>query len=167
MCYKTYIDKCGASIRIHLNRRNITVLKEACNESEKLILQQESRVTFHSPRFGCRKARKFRSYQKSDFCLYNVSIPSCESSGRLVLESGDRNAQENFIQNRKSDSECSDYLQFFYHNSSSVRYCGRELSERQIQIPATQFMAVFWTDAAINKPGFTLTARCLPYEGFS
>ena len=93
-------------------------------ETEKLL---------QSPRYGCRKGHvsgNHYGYRPSDFCLYNVSILSCES-GSLLIESATDNDQEleARLRDENGDVVCSDYLQFYYGNSSTQRYCGTELSD--------------------------------------
>ena len=144
-------------------------LQRKCPDETEMIRTTESNGTdriLQSPRYGCRKGRgsgNHYAYRRSDLCLYNVSIPNCES-GSLIIESASDNDQEleGRLRNENGQIICSDYLQFFYGSSRTKRYCGTELSLLlPLEIPATQFMAVFWTDPAINKLGFKLRARCL------
>ena len=167
LCYKTTVDKCGNGYRIFLNKRNFNGLQRSCPlETQDLRSLTETERLLQSPRYGCRKGRgsgNHYGYRRSDLCLYNVSIPSCES-GRLLIESATDNDQEleARLRDENGDVVCSDYLQFYYGNSSTQRYCGTELSLMfPLEIPATQFLAVFWTDPAVNKLGFKLRARCL------
>ena len=164
VCYKTSVDQCGNEYRIFLNRRN---LKRSCPlETEDLRSITETEKLLQSPRYGCRKGHgsgNHYGYRPSDFCLYNVSIPSCES-GSLLIESATDNDQEleTRLRDENNDFVCSDYLQFYYGNSSTQRYCGTELSLMlPLQIPDTQFLAVFWTDPSVNGLGFKLAVRCL------
>ena len=172
ICYRTTVDSCGTDYRVYLNRRNLKGLQKKCPEESEDILTTDSNGTeriLQSPRYGCRKGRgtgNLYSYRKSDLCLYNVSIPVCEN-GSLLIESASESDHE--IEDRMRDENghtiCSDYLQFFYGNSKTIRYCGTDLSLLlPLQIPATQFMAVFWTDYEVNKLGFKLKASCLPND---
>ena len=170
ICYKTTVDKCGTDYRIYLNRRNLKKLQRSCpTESEEILSSNsnESERIFQSPRYGCRKGRgtgNLYRYRRSDLCLYNVSIPFCES-GSLLIESASENDHEleDRIRSENDHFICSDYLQIFYGNSSKTsRYCGNDLSlHLPLEIPTTQFMAVFWTDPDINKLGFSLRASCI------
>ena len=168
ICYRTTVDKCDNDYRIHLNHRNLKGLLKNCpDESDNLQTTNENgtdRILL-SPRYGCRKGKgsgNLYNYRRSDLCLYNISIHNCES-GILIIESVSESEQE--LEGRLRDDNgqivCTDYLQFYYNNSRTGRFCGEELSLLlPIEIPATQFMAVFWTDPAINKLGFKLRARC-------
>ena len=109
-----------------------------------------------SPRYGCEKDDHLHTYRKSDLCLYNVSIPDC-ASGKLVIDNKLHESQE---LERRIRNVCSDYVQFYHGKSCSVRYCGTELSRINLEIPATNFLAVFWTDTSYNKLGFKLRVRC-------
>ena len=166
--------KCTNDLRyyIYVKRRNLQSLKNSCpEESEPLRTTDNSNRILQSPRYGCTKSRKSRRYfyRRNEFCLYNVSIPECESE-RIIIEREVRNESSVWqeLQGRSAENRCTDYLQFYYGNVSTHRYCGTEVSPlhgQLLTIPATQFMAVFWTDPAINKLGFKLKARCLPLEG--
>ena len=166
------MDKCGTDYRVYLNQRNLEREKRNCPQESEDILTADSNDTeriFQSPRYGCRKGRgtgNLYAYRKNDLCLYNVSIPVCEN-GSLLIESASESDHE--IEDRMRDESgrtvCSDYLQFFYGNSRTIRYCGTDLSLLlPLEIPATQFMAVFWTDSEVNKLGFKLRASCLPND---
>ena len=166
VCHRTTVDKCGSDYRIFLNRRNVQGLLRKCpEESETLRTTDNSDRILQSPRYGCRKGRgsgNHYAYRRSDLCLYNVSIPECES-GSLIIESATENDHE--LEGRLRDENghviCSDYLQFYYNGLRTQRYCGTELSLLlPLHIHATQFLALFWTDPAINKLGFKLRARC-------
>ena len=150
-----------------LNRRNIKGLQRICpHETEALRSLSESDVLLQSPRYGCRKGRgsgKLYGYRNSDLCLYNISIPSCVNGTILVESISDSDHEiEPAIRNKDGNIVCTDYLQI-YHNSSTsqLRYCANDLSLMQLQIPATQFLAIFWTDTSVNEPGFKLRASCL------
>ena len=93
------------------------------------------------------------NYRKNEFCLYNVSIPNCES-GFLMFESLSGNIQP------RENGKCSDYLQIFYGNSRTDTLCGDEVPPI---IQTTQFLALFWTDPSTNDfGGFKLRAKCRP-----
>ena len=168
ICYRTTVDKCGNNYRIYLNRRNLTSLQKNCpDESESLQTTNANGTDriFQSPRYGCRKGSgsgNLYSYRRSDLCLYNISIHNCES-GTLIIESPSDSDQklEGKWRDENGQITCADYLQFYYGNLQTDRFCDNELSLLlPLQIPATQLMAVFWTDPAINKLGFKLRARC-------
>ena len=152
---------------IYAKRRNLQGLQNSCPEESVLLRTTDnSNRILQSPRYGCTRGRKSRKYfyRRNEFCLYNVSIPECESE-IIIIEREESNVWQE-LQGRSAENRCSDYLQFYYGNVSTHRYCGTELSPLQLRtIPATQFLAVFWTDPAINKIGFKLRARCLPLEG--
>ena len=169
ICYRTTVDKCETDYRVYLNQRNLERERRNCPEESEEILTTNSNGTkriLQSPRYGCRKGRgtgNLYSYRRSDLCLYNVSIPFCES-GSLLIESASESDHE--LEDRMRDENghviCSDYLQFFYGNSRTSRFCGTDLSlHLPLEIPATQFMAVFWTDPEVNKLGFNLRASCV------
>ena len=172
VCYKTTIDKCGSQYRVYLNRRNLANLQKKCGTERENLAEGEDSVVFPSPRYNCTKKRGHKYiYRRSELCLYNISIPNCES-GRVTIESpsGDgfrQELQERIQSHNNFNNTCVDYLQFYYDVGNSTRktsrYCGTELSyPLHIAIPDTQFMAVFWTDLAINHLGFHLTAKCVP-----
>ena len=89
----------------------------------------------------------------------------------MVIESPSDNQFRQELQERTQSDDglngtCADYLQFYYDICDSrvktSHYCGTELSHPlEIEIPATQFMAVFWTDPADNFWGFHVRARCV------
>jgi hypothetical protein len=172
VCYRTTIDKCGNQYRVYLNRRNFASLNRKCNnESESLPKTEDSTIVFASPRYNCIKKRgNSYPYRHNEFCLYNVSISDCES-GSVVIESPSDNQFRQQLQERTQSDDglngtCADYLQFYYDIGDSTvktsHYCGTELSHPlEIEIPATQFMAVFWTDPGDNYLGFNLRARCV------
>ena len=175
VCYRTTIDKCGNQYRVYLNRRNFASLNRKCdNERESLLgnVTENSMIVFASPRYNCIKKRgNMYPYRHNEFCLYNVSIPDCES-GRMVIKSPGNNQFRQELQERTQSDDglngtCADYLQFYYDIGDSTvktsHYCGTELSHPlEIEIPATQFMAVFWTGPTNNYLGFHLRARCVP-----
>ena len=176
------MDKCGSEYRIFLKRRNIQKLIRMCpNESESEALRVHGSengtiVELQSPRYGCRKrSGNLYAYRISELCLYNVSIPRCESKTLIVERVRTEHAQEledceskTLIVEREGTAqelegcECRDYLQFYYGSMKTKTYCGNELMSLQLEIPATEFMAVFWTDPAENKLGFKLAVRCKP-----
>ena len=103
--------------------------------------------------------KKRLRYRKSEFCLYNISIPDCWA-GVVTVESS---VDVQSLQERDDDGKCRDYLQFFSGSFTSQRYCGSELSTSEgfeLTVPSLQFLAVFWTDSGVNAPGFQLTASC-------
>ena len=170
ICYRTTVDKCGTDYRVYLNQRNLKGLQKKCPAESEEIPTTNSNGTeriLQSPRYGCRKGRgtgNLYAYRRSDLCLYNVSIPFCEN-GSLLIESASESDHELEDRLRDENGEviCSDYLQFFYGNSRTSRYCGTDLSLLlPLRIPATQFMAVFWTDPEVNKLGFKLRVSCDP-----
>lgn len=165
VCYKTVIDRCAGQYRVYINRRNFSGLKHKCrNETEQLAEVDEGEIIFSSPRYKCeKKSGKFYDYRQSELCLYNISIANCES-GRAVIEVAERDDVE--LEHR-SNGTCNDYLQFYYYNHHSTllrtnRTCGRELYNLPI-LPATQFLAVFWTDRNyISNVGFSFKVKCQP-----
>ena len=172
VCYRTTIDKCGNQYRVYLNRRNFANLQKKCKTERENLAEGEDFVVFPSPRYNCtKKSGHTYMYRRSELCLYNISISNCES-GRVIIESPSRDEFQQELQGRKqSDNEfnntCIDYIQFYYSIGNSTakttRYCGTELSHPlDITIPATQFMAVFWTDLTGNYVGFHLRATCVP-----
>ena len=162
------MDKCGTDYRIYLKRRNFRGLQQRCrDESESLRETSDSGILLPSPRYGCRKKNgNPYMYRRRELCLYNISLPDCES-GSVIIESP-QNDQHNEIQERElsfacQNRTCIDYLQFYYGNLTTSQYCGTDLSNNQLlplEIPATQFMTVFWTDFTTNKLGFRLKAKC-------
>ena len=170
ICYKTTVDKCGLDYRIYLNKRNIENLQQTCpSESIDIITLTENATDrlFQSPRYRCRKGRgsgALYQYRRSDFCLYNVSIPNCES-GWLTIESAMANDREIEQRMKAENGEytCTDYLQLFYGNSKTENFCDNDLTLKlPLHIPATQFLAIFWTDPSTNEDGFEIRAKCRP-----
>ena len=81
----------------------------------------------------------------------------------MIIESASDSDQklEGKWKDENGQITCADYLQFYYGNLRTDQFCDNELSLLlPLHIPATQLMAVFWTDPAINKLGFKLRARC-------
>ena len=144
----------------------MTVLHNQCpseSPTGDLPISHSNRVVFHSPRYGCINPRnKQLNYRKSEFCLYNISIPECWVNATTIQPS--QNIQS--LQERDDNGVCRDYVQFFWGSSFSPRYCGSELSVEEnfnLTVPSLQFLAVLWTDSASseeNGPGFDLTASC-------
>ena len=156
VCYKTAVDRCNDEYRVYLNKRG---LSRTCNDSHVLAENGDSEIFFESPRYMCeRKKGRYFTYRRSDLCLYNISITDCES-GRVIVEHPERD--EPNLEEKNNDGICVDYLQFYYdsYNSRTGRFCGTELRNLTV-IPATQFLAVFWTDTKRNTAGFNLRARC-------
>ena len=158
------MDKCDGNspyYRIYLKKRNSESLQK-CRETEALPETGSNEILFSSPRYKCRKkSGYFYNYRRAELCLYNISLPDCES-GVVTISSAREDSQ--VLQKRFGDtSTCVDYLQFYYDDSTTNQYCGTELSHDQLNltIPATQLMAVFWTDFATNNLGFRLIASCL------
>ena len=151
VCYRTTVDWCENKYRIYLKLRNNDQCSEdqitsgGENDTEKIFTSP-----LHGSGSGCRN-----KYRKSDMCLYSISIPNC-ASGKVRLESINHEIQQ------PRDGSCRDYIQFFYGNSSSDKFCGNDLvgSQWPLDIPATEFMAVFWTDPVINEGGFQIRAKC-------
>ena len=171
MCYRTTIDECEnntSEYRLYLNRRDLNNLIRNCpNESETLtvIEGENASVSFHSPRYQCRKKNgRLYPYRNKELCLYNISVPDCESG--IVSIQHAKDPQE--LQERLNEtSPCRDYLQFHYNNNDSyVRtnpLCGMEIlldPPEFSNIPATNLLAVFWTDGSKNYAGFKLRAAC-------
>ena len=172
VCYRTTIDECVNSslntseFRLYLNKRNLNNLLRNCpHESESLTViegENASSVIFHSPRYQCRKKNgKIYPYRNKELCLYNISLPNCESGSVTIL--GTTSAPQE-LQERSGNGQCVDYLQFFYYHGVSGslrrtnRACGVDLDYNHI--PATNFMAVFWADSSKNYAGFKLRATC-------
>ena len=160
------MDKCGIGsspyYRIYLKRRNSESLRK-CHESEALSETGSNEIIFSSPRYKCKKkSGHVYNYRRAELCLYNISVPDCES-GVVTITSAGGDSQ---VLERRYDT-CYDYLQFYYNgNKTTSRFCGTELSHDQLnlKIPATQFIAVFWTDiTCTNALGFRLIASCF-YE---
>ena len=138
--------------------------KFKCNESDRLTETGED-VLFRSPRYTCTKGHKKLDYRSYDFCLYNISLPNCES-GRVQIETPEQDIPE--VQERK-DGVCQDYLQFYYNYNNSTSktraFCGSDFNVTIVaDIPTTDFVAVFWTDFRANFRGFELLARCQHQE---
>ena len=170
ICYKTTVDQCGSEYRIHLNLRNEAGLQRQCpQESEELrtAMANGSERYFQSPRYGCRKGRgsgSLYNYRPNEFCLYNVSIPNCES-GFLVLESfsGNNHQIEEQMRDESGNLICTDYLQLFYGDSKTEKLCDNDLTLKlPLTLPTTQFIALFWADPATNDLGFKLRVKCRP-----
>ena len=168
ICYRTTVDQCGTDYRVYLNHRNEASLRRQCpSEDENLPTTDGSDRYLQSPRYGCRKGRGSGSlfhYRRSELCLYNISIPDCES-GWLIVESSSSNDHQIEEQMRDDSGNllCTDYLQIFYGSSRTERFCDNHLTLKlPLSIPATQFLAVFWTDPSTNDLGFKLRARCRP-----
>ena len=153
---------------MYLNLRDELSLQQRCpSESENLATIDGSQRFLQSPRYGCRKGRGSGSlyhYRRSDLCLYNISFPDCES-GRLVVESASQNSHQIEEQMRDENGNyiCTDYLQIFYGDSKTERFCDDDLTLKlPLKIRARQLLAVFWTDPSTNDLGFKLRVRCRP-----
>lgn len=169
VCYRTVVDECSDGYRIHLNRRNgkqrdISCLSETEQRQTVLIQNGDSSHIFQSPRFGCQNERnKTYMYRKSELCLYNISIPDCLSGAITLDVSSDAQGLQarTATDSGEDDAVCTDYLQLYYGSTSTQRFCGDDLSLMlPLQIPTTEFLAVFWTDPSVNALGFKLRARC-------
>ena len=171
MCYRTTIDECESrnisEYRLYLNKRDLNNLLRNCpNESESLTVvggEFMSSVSFHSPRYECRKKNgRMYPYRNKELCLYNISVPNCES-GNVTIRSTSA-PQE--LQERSGNGQCVDYLQFFYYHGVSGslhrtnQACGVDFLINSHIIPATNFMAAFWADSSKNYAGFKLRATC-------
>ena len=164
VCYRTTVFLCGETeYRIHLNRRNFRGLLRNCpNESETLPVSAES-VIFTSPRYGCRKGNgRVYPYRNKELCLYNISVPNCES-GRIRVQS----PVEDIKLQGRVNYRCVDYLQFYYSEGGKYvaanRTCSNELTPdgNTMSIPGNNVLAVFWTSTFNNHEGFRLMATCL------
>ena len=96
------------------------------NESEVLRVtvhgfENETIIVMQSPRYGCRKhSGNLCAYRRSELCLYNVSIPRCESQTLTVEREGapqeleDCESKSLIVGSAQEleDCECRDYLQF-------------------------------------------------------
>ena len=117
MCYRTTIDQCENSslnisgYRLYLNRRNLNNLLQNCpHESETLTVIDRGgvSVSFHSPRYECRKKNgRMYPYRNKELCLYNISVPNCES-GSVVIVGYQYALQQ--LQERSHNGQCVDYL---------------------------------------------------------
>ena len=82
LCYRTTVDKCeNGYIESSLTDvSSMHGLLESCPlETQDLRSIAETEKLLQSPRYGCRKGRgsgNHYGYRRSDFCLYNVSIPT-------------------------------------------------------------------------------------------
>ena len=166
VCYRTTVDQCGSNYRVFLNHRDESRLQRQCpSESENLATSDSSQRYLQSPRYGCRKGRgsgSLHRYRRSDLCLYNISIPDCES-GWVIIESSSGNDHQIEEQMRDDAGNliCTDYLQIFYGESKTERFCDNHLTlNLPLNIRATQFLVVFWTDPSTNDLGFKLRASC-------
>jgi hypothetical protein len=165
VCYRTTIDLCETGYRIYLNRRNFESLAQKCQEQEALAMTEEE-VIFPSPRYQCKKRNgKVYQYRSRELCLYNISLPNCES-GSVLVQPTEEDPQE--LEDRKEDGLCADYIQFYYSSDDNPivwtnQLCGTNLNETTI--PATQFMALFWSDTNKNRLGFKLRAKCQDVTG--
>ena len=153
--------QCPESYEVYLNYRNIQTLRSSCpNETDSIPQSPFGGVFLQSPRYDCRNTllNRANKYRKSEFCLYDVSLPEC-LSGRVVIDNDLHLTQE--MERRQRYRICSDYLQFFTENSASKRFCDSELSRLKLEIPNTRFTALFWTDTSYNKLGFKLHVSCV------
>ena len=153
--------QCADGYRVYLNRRNLETLQLSCpNETNVAPISPSGGRFLQSPRYDCRKGagNKFFMYRRSDFCLYDISISDCPS-GRVLIDNGLHYTQE--IERRQRYHMCSDYLQFFTNSTTSDRFCDSELSRIKLELPVTQFTALFWTDTSVNRLGFKLRVSCL------
>ena len=168
-CFRTTVFRCSNEFRISLKRRNFGNLKRLClKESQALrAIGRQTRI-LSSPRFGCLKRSGNRyAYRRSELCLFNVTISDCESNVVVVesnneTEPGSNRELLQKIEERAPNQECNDYLQFYYGTFSTQKYCGNDFSQSfHLQIPTTNFLAVFWTSPADNELGFHLRVSCL------
>lgn len=164
VCYKTTVLQCGDGYRIYLNKRNFQKLQSKCpNETDSVLTSPSGDKVLQSPRYGCRKPpfnrrNIFFPYRRKEFCLYDVSVPDCPS-GRVRIHNDEHYTQE--LEQRQRYHICSDYLQMFTDTAASKRYCDSELSRINLEIPATRFTALFWTDTTVNQLGFRLSVSCI------
>lgn len=161
VCYKTTLEQCEDGYHIYLNKRNLLTLQSSCpNETDTIPFTPTGELYLQSPRYGCKNQNNNRPlrYRKSEFCLYNISLPNC-TSGQVVIDNDLHYTQE--IERQQRYRICTDYLQFFSDSFVSKRYCDTELSRTKLEIQSTQFTALFWTDTSINKLGFKLRVSCL------
>lgn len=152
--------QCDDGYRVYLNRRNLESLQLSCpNETNDVPISPLGGRFLQSPRYDCRKGadNKFLMYRRSDFCLYDISIADCPS-GRILIDNELHNVQE--IERRQRYHMCSDYLQIFTNSTTTDRFCDSELSRIKLELPVTQFTALFWTDTSVNKLGFKLRVSC-------
>ena len=131
--------------------------------------QNVTNVLFHSPRYECRKKNgRMYAYRNKELCLYNISVPDCES-GSVVI-GGYQYARQQ-LQERSHNDQCLDYLQFYYHSvSGSLQHTNRTCGEEFVTYylyPATNFMAVFWLDGSQSYAGFKLRATCQAVDPFN
>ena len=157
VCYRTTVTKCDGEYSVYLS--NHTEETPCAGESNELlpVSNSSNAIFLQSPRYGCGNKDDF-TYRNNEFCLYDISIANC-TSGMVVVDNELHFAQE--LEQKLRNNICSDYLQFYYGSSSSARYCSSDLSRLKLEIPATDFTAIFWTDASITKLGFKLRVRCL------
>lgn len=163
LCYRTTVYQCDDGYRIYLNKRNFQRLKSACpNETKTVLTSPSGDRILQSPRYGCRKPPQSRTtfypYRKREFCLYDISIPDCPS-GRVRIHNNEHYAQE--LEQKQRYHICTDYLEIFANSTSSEQFCDSELSRINLEIPATRFTALFWTDTSVNKLGFRLSVSCV------
>ena len=163
MCYKTTVVHCSDGYLIYLNKRNPLIIQSSCSNETNDIPPVSPGVRFlQSPRYDCTipHLNRFFRYRRSEFCLYDISMPDCPS-GKVVIDNTLHYIQQ--LEQRHRYHICSDYLQFFTNSSSSEKYCDSELSRLKLEIPQTHFQAVFWTDTSINRQGFKLKVSCADY----
>lgn len=161
MCYKTTVLQCEDGYRVYLNKRNLEKLQSNCaNETDAVPTSPSGDRILQSPRYGCRKPHydKFFPYRRNEFCLYDISVPNCPS-GRVIVHNNEHYTQE--LEQRQRYRICSDYLQLFTESTAYSRYCESELSRINLEIPATHFTALFWTDTSVNELGFRLSVSCV------
>ena len=154
------MGQCEDGYHIYLNRRNLLTLQASCpNETDELPELPTGERFLQSPRYGCVNPENDRQlrYRKSELCLYRISMPEC-TSGKIVIDNELHYTQE--IERWQRYNICTDYLQIFADSFVSERYCDTELSRSRLEIPATEFTALFWTDTSVNRLGFKLRVSC-------
>lgn len=158
MCYKTTVAQCVDGYRVYLSRRNQQTLQSHCENETDLVPESSSGGRFlQSPHYSCEKP-PYNKYHNSEFCLYDISIPDCPS-GRVIVDNELHYTQE--LEQRQRYHICSDYVQLFTDSTASDRYCDTELSRIKLELPTTQFTALFWADISFNKLGFKLRVSCV------
>ena len=160
MCYKTTVFQCPDGYRIYLHPRNSETLPSSCtNETDEIPTAPFGGRFLQSPHYECVNPSEntILNYRKSEFCLYDLSLPEC-ASGRIVIDNDLHYTQE--MERRQRYHICTDYLQFFTDTTPYKRFCDSELSRLKLEIPSTRVTAIFWTDTSHNKHGFKLRVTC-------
>lgn len=139
-CFKWRVKKSGE-----------VVLRERPVEKQKLVTSAGS-VLFRSPGIDSKK----QHYSNNMFCLYNITIPNCDS---ITVQSlpGEHSLYW------APDSTVQDYLFLDYGGAESpTTLHNKEVASYLNSVHTSSFYAILWSDPVLSSSagGFELVAVC-------